>query len=220
MSIPKLYLMKKIKSYLHLWFIDHGILRAPYENFHELEGPFYRANQPSPAKIRKYKRKFFLKTIINLRGDNPTASWQILEAEACNREQITLVIIRVNSRAAPSIKVFNELKEIIETMDLPALAHCKSGADRGGLFALLYRHFRLGHPIENAMEELHWKYGHFKSAKTGILDYVFDCYLRERKPSQEFINWINNDYDPIRISATFKPTRWSQFFIDTIFRRE
>lgn len=213
-------LWSQIKSYLHFWFIDHGVLRGPHENFHMLMGPFYRSNQPSPAKIRKYKREYQLRTIVNLRGDNPKSSWQRLETQACQEEQIQLIITRVSSRAAPTKEVFRELRDIVESMELPALAHCKSGADRGGLFAVLYRHFRLGHPIEEAQQELHWKYGHFKSGKTGILDYVFECYLKERKPNQEFMHWIENDYDPQKITASFKPTRWSTFFVDVILRRE
>ena len=72
------------------------------------------------------------------------------------------------------------LKRLIEDFETPALAHCKSGADRAGMFAVLYCHFRLGQPIEEAKAQLHWTYGHFRSAKTGILDHFFESYLRYR----------------------------------------
>ncbi len=208
------------KYYLHFWLIDHGMLRGPHANFHVLEGPFYRSNQPSPAKIRKYKQQYQLKTIVNLRGDNPDSSWQRLEEEACLKEGIDLIIVRVKSREAPTKDIFLDLKRIIENLELPALAHCKSGADRGGLFAVLYRHFRLGHSIEDARSELHWKYGHFKSAKTGVLDYVFERYLSDRKHNQSFIDWIENDYDREKIMAAYHPKAWSRFLVDVILRRE
>ncbi len=211
---------EKVLSYLFLWFVDHGILRAPHENLHALEGPLYRANQPSPAKIRKYKRKYGIQTIVNLRGNNPSAAWQKLEQETCKRENIELRFARVQSREAPSKEIILELKSIIESMQLPALAHCKSGADRGGLFAVLYRHFRLGHPIEEAVEELHWKYGHFKAAKTGVIDHFFQDYLRNRRQNQTFIDWVTKDYDRAVTAENFKPERWSRFFVDVILGRE
>lgn len=210
----------RVRCYLHLWFIDHGILRSLYENRHLIGDGFYRTNQPSPRKIRKYKGKFKIRTIVNLRGDNPTSPWQKLEAEVCKNESIKLICVRVLSRDAPKKETFQELKEIIDTIELPAMAHCKSGADRGGLFAVLYRHFRLGHPIEEAMSELHWAYGHFKSSKTGILDFVFESYLKERNEGQSFMNWIENDYDRAKIREQFRPKRWSNFFVDLILRRE
>ncbi len=185
-----------------------------------LEGPLYRANQPSPAKIRKYKRRYGIKTIVNLRGDNPLAAWQKLEHETCQRENIELRFARVQSREAPSREIILELKSLIESIELPALAHCKSGADRGGLFAVLYRHFRLGHPIEQAVEELHWKYGHFKSAKTGVIDHFFQSYLHDRKPNQIFIDWVATDYDREATTASFEPKCWSRFFVDVILGRE
>ncbi len=211
---------ERLKAYLYLWFIDHGILRAPYANLHCLGGFFFRANQPSPARIRAYRRSLNIRTIVNLRGDNPNAAWQRLEEQACQQEGIKLIYARVLSRDAPKRETFRELKKVIESLELPALAHCKSGADRVGLFAVLFRHFRLGHPIEQAIEELHWKYGHFKSAKTGILDFVFDCYLKEHQKDQSFMDWIETDYDRDRIVRDFKPKRWSLFFVDVILRRE
>lgn len=196
------------------------MLRAPYANLHRLPGDFYRSNQPSPARIKRYKKELQVRTIVNLRGDNPHSPWQKLETEACDSLGITLISTRVLSRDPPKREHFRELKRIIETMELPALAHCKSGADRGGLFAVLYRHFRLGDPIEHALRELHWSYGHFKSAKTGVLDYVFESYIRERDPGQSFMNWVEEDYDPDRIRQEFKPKPWSLFFVDVILRRE
>ena len=210
----------RLKAFLHLWVVDHGFLRLPYENLHKLPGPLYRSNQPSPSKIKKYKRKYGIKTIINLRGENPGLGLYELEFETCQNLGIRLIDLRVYSRAPPSKEVLHQMKQVIETMELPAVAHCKSGADRGGLFAVMYRHIRLGHPIEEAIQELHWTYGHFKGAKTGILDYVFDCYLRERRDGQTFMDWVDHDYDRDRIRAEFKPKGWAQFFVNVILRRE
>jgi protein tyrosine/serine phosphatase len=105
-------------------------------------------------------------------------------------------------------------------MSLPALVHCKSGADRAGIFAVLYRHFRLGEPIEIAKKELHWRFGHFRGSRTGILDYFFDQYLVTREPNQTFIEWVGAAYDRDRIERDFKPAGPISFFVDSILRRE
>ena len=102
---------RRVRAYLHLWFIDHGLLRVPYENLHVLPGPLYRTNQPSPAKIRKYKRKYGIKTIVNLRGDNPAIGLYRLQLETCQQLNIRLTDLRVYSRAAPIPEVIHRIKE-------------------------------------------------------------------------------------------------------------
>ena len=37
-------------------------------------------------------------------------------------------------------------RELFRTIEYPVLIHCKSGADRAGMMAVLYRHFHLGEP--------------------------------------------------------------------------
>ena len=54
------------------------------------------------------------------------------------------------------------------------LMHCKSGADRAGLMSVLYRFLHEGVPLKEATQELSLKYGHFRQADTGILDYFFE----------------------------------------------
>ena len=41
---------------MHL--VDHGFIRAVYNNFHDLGGGMYRLSQPSPAQIRAYQKRF------------------------------------------------------------------------------------------------------------------------------------------------------------------
>jgi uncharacterized protein (TIGR01244 family) len=210
-----------------LWLVDHGFLRALYSNRFELPGPLYRSNQPSEAQILSYKQDLGLKTIINLRGYNPSQGRYQLEAKACEAAGITLINTRVHSRGLPTAEQVNELKTLIESFETPALAHCKSGADRAGIFAVLYCHFRLGQPIEEAKNQLHWTYGHFKSAKTGILDHFFESYLHDRdtengtnSPQLTFIEWVNTRYDRDHMEREFKPRGFANFWVDWVLRRE
>lgn len=203
-----------------LFLIDHGFLRAVWSNRYRLAGGLYRANQPSPRMIRLYRRRFGIRTIINLRGENQEHGFYRLEEAACNREGVHLINIKTQSRGLMTVEALERLKEIIEAVEVPALAHCKSGADRAGFFAVLWRHWRLGEPIELAVTELDWRYGHFKSAKTGQLDSFFETYLRSRKPGQALIDWIREDYDPLSIHRNFRPKPWVRWFVDDFLRRE
>ena len=109
-----LNLWQLTKANLDLWLIDHGFLRSLYSNRFLLPGPLYRSNQPSVAQIHRYKRDLGLKTIINLRGYNPTQGRYQLEAKACEEAGITLINARVHSRGLPTAKQINMLKILID----------------------------------------------------------------------------------------------------------
>jgi protein tyrosine/serine phosphatase len=112
-----------------------------------------------------------------------------------------------NARAAGLLRPFQilEMIEFIRGMELPIWVHCKSGADRTGFFCVLYRHIRLGEPIEHALQELSVRYGHVAASPTGILDHFFGFYLSCRKPFQSFEAWVREDYDPVVVAAAYKP---------------
>jgi len=202
------------------WLVDHGFIRTFWSNRYRVPGGLYRANQPSPGMVRWYKRRLGVRAILNLRGENDEYGFFRLEKRACAREGVELVNAKTWSRGLLSVEEFEHLKTVIETVETPALAHCKSGADRAGFFAVLWRHWRLGEPIESALSELHWRFGHFKSAKTGMLDHFFETYLRERKPNQTLIDWVQTDYDPAAIKASFSPKPWASWFVDDLLGRE
>lgn len=199
---------------------DHGFLRARFSNFHWIEeGVMARANQPSPQRIADYAEQGF-KTILNLRGAAPTG-YYVLEKEACAAHGIALHDIKMQSREAPSAEQINAAKALFETIAYPALMHCKSGADRAGAMAVLYKHFKMGAPIEAAVEQLRPRYLHIKHGKTGVIDYFFERYLEaHRATGQSFEAWVNAGYDRKQIKAEFKPSWWGNLVVDTILRRE
>lgn len=209
-----------LKDWSSLWFIDHGLIRTIWSNRYRVPGGLYRANQPSPGMVRWYRRRLGVRAILNLRGENDEYGFYRLEKRACIREGVRLVNAKTWSRGLLTVPELEHLKVVIETVETPAVAHCKSGADRAGFFAVLWRHWRLGEPIESALSELHWRFGHFKSAKTGMLDHFFETYLRQRKEDQSLIDWIRTDYDPEAIKASFSPQPWATWFVDDFLGRE
>lgn len=211
---------RRFRAWLDMHLVDHGMVRAVYNNFYDLGGGMYRCSQPSPGQIRKYERKFGIRTIINLRGVHDYGSY-FFEEEACRELGITLVSVKLYSRTPPSIEEVHMMRELFAQIDYPALMHCKSGADRAGIAAVLYRILHLGHPVAEAVRELSWKYGHFKQAKTGVLDFFFASYLADTaKTPMDFMTWVDTVYDEKALKAQFHDEGWASLVVDKVLRRE
>ncbi len=206
-------------SYIGMLLVDHGIFRLVYLNSHRLSDKVWRSAQPAPHQIRRFA-KAGVRTIVNLRGERDCGSYW-LERRTCRRLGIKLVNYQVRSRAAPTREELRGAARLFEEIEYPALMHCKSGADRAGLMSVLYRYLHEGVPLEEAKKELSFKYGHFRQAHTGILDYFFERYLadNEKRP-MEFFEWVDTVYDPDELKRTFQSHGWANRIVDGILRRE
>jgi protein tyrosine/serine phosphatase len=200
-------------------FVDHGIFRLAYLNLHRVGETAWRSAQPAPLQIARFKR-MGIKTIINLRGERVCGSFT-LETMACKRQGLRLETFRVRSRAAPTVAEVLGARDLFERIEYPIVMHCKSGADRVGLMSVLYLHFREGLPIAEAKSGLSLKYGHFRQADTGILDYFFERYLEDTKQQpKDFAEWVATDYDPAELSRTFNASGWANRLVNSVLRRE
>ena len=207
------------KAYRDLIWGDHGFLRLWFHNQHHIGGEMYRANQPSPTRIEELA-KLGIKTIINLRGESPKG-YYLLEKQACEKHGIKLVDFRMYSRDTPKPEEVAGIKHIFETIEYPALMHCKSGADRTGIAGVLYKHFKLGLPIDEAIEQLSLKYLHMRAGKTGMLDFFFETYLKgPAKQGIGFMEWIEGDYDRQKVKDAFMSSWIGNTWTDKILRRE
>lgn len=203
-----------------LVWADHGFLRAAFSNFHWIEpGRMARANQPSPQQVARYASMGF-KTILNLRGPGETG-YYALEREACARHGIVMIDQRMFSRDPPSREAIYEAKALFQHIEYPALMHCKSGADRAGVMAVLYKHFVMGRPLHEAVDQLRFKYLHIRQGKTGVIDYFFGRYLQETSESgKAFLDWVDQDYDPVALKAEFRASWWGTLLTERLLRRE
>lgn len=203
-----------------LVWADHGFLRTAFSNFHWIDpGKMARANQPSPQQVARYAA-MGIKTILNLRGPSDTGYYH-LEREACAANGIAMIDARMHSREPPRKDQILRAKELFDTIEYPALMHCKSGADRAGVMAVLYAHFKMGLPIDQAMEQLSLKYLHVRQGKTGMIDFFFTTYLKETaETGKPFLQWVEEDYDQPRVKAAFMGEWWANVLVDRILRRE
>jgi len=210
----------RFKAYMHSIFGDHAFLRVGFSNAHWIGPDMVRAAQPWPYQLKYWKRDG-IRTIVNLRGGFDTGFY-VLEREACERLGLKMVDFTITSREVPRRETVLGARDLFQTIEYPALMHCKSGADRAGIMSVFYRHFHLGHPIREAMTELGLRTLHMKQGKTGVLDYVFERYLEEAEPRGiSFIDWVQSDaYDRAKIKADFKADWWGTLITDRLLRRE
>ena len=210
----------RVKTYLDYLWNDHAYLRLGFSNAHWISDELVRANQPWPHQIAAWKDRG-IRTIVNLRGGFD-ASFHALEKDACERLGLNLVDFTITSREVPSRDRVVGAKRLFETLEYPALMHCKSGADRAGIMSVLYMHFRQGKTIREALEQLHLRYLHVKQGKTGVLDYTFERYLEEGEPAgMSFLEWVESPlYDPAGMKATFRAQMWGSLVTERLLKRE
>jgi len=210
----------RFRTYLNYLWNDHAYLRLRFRNAHWVSDELVRTNQPWPFQLEQWKAQG-IKTIVNLRGGFD-ASFHALEKDACERLGLTLVDFTITSREVPSRARVHGAKALFESLEYPALMHCKSGADRAGIMSVFYMHFRKGVPIREALEQLSLKYLHVKAGKTGVLDYTFERYLDQGEPKGlSFLEWVDSpDYDEAAIKADFRSNMWGRLLTDGLWKRE
>ncbi len=210
---------QRFGAWINMLFVDHGIIRLFYLNEQRVTPDLRRSAQPAPNDIKRLAKQG-IHTIVNLRGGREHGAWP-LQREACERHGIALREITVRSRGAPDKETLLELPAFFASLSYPVLAHCKSGADRAGLFSALYLLVHLKRPVAEAKKQLSLKYGHVRMAKTGVLDAFLDAYEKEGETKGiAFMDWVRDVYDPAKVESDFHEGFWASLLIDRLMRRE
>lgn len=184
-------------------WIDHAVLRVWWWNRGQISAGVFRTNQPSPARLRIH-RDAGITTILNLRGASDYAHY-LFEVEACREIGLELIDFPLRAKQAMPRDTILGLIDLLPDVPTPFVMHCKSGSDRTGFAAVIYRHVVLGEDMEDALAELSWKYIHLRRSKFGILDVFFEMYLEARTASGiGFREWVATDYDPDALTQRFR----------------
>jgi len=193
-------------AWLHFHLFDHAYLRVPWTNFDRVAEGVYRSNHPGPGRLARYRRRG-IRGILNLRGDDGEAPW-LFEEEACRNLGLELRTAKIYARKPATRAEMARLLDTMRAMPKPFVMHCKSGADRAGLAAVIYAHAIDGQPLEQAKKHLHWRYVHLKSSKTGVVDHIVEMY--ERRAAESPIGmeaWLRTEYNARDAAISFARAR-------------
>lgn len=206
-------------AWIDALFVDHAVFRLAWSNLAPvIPGKVYRCNHPTPARLARLTRSLGLRTLINLRGPAGNGS-DALSRDAAARLGLDFFDMALESRGAPQRDRILRLHDIYCRMQMPALIHCKSGADRAGLAAGLLLLFE-GASAADALRQLSLRFGHVRQAKTGILDAFFLRWQREGEGRKPFLDWVREDYNEVALRRDFRANGLASFVNDWVLVHE
>ena len=190
-------------AHIHFHLMDHAFLRVFWNNCHQVCDEVYRANQPSPSRLKFYKDKG-IKAVLNLRGFTQQ-SYALFEEDSCKNLGLDLISVPLSGSSAPQPEKLLEIIDIMDKIPKPFVLHCKSGADRAGLVSAMYLIVQKKLPVAEAKKQLSFKYLHLDFTKTGILDYIFNVFSERLKVKNiDFVDWIKQEYNTDILNSSFK----------------
>lgn len=158
------------------------------DNFYTVEqGKCYRSAQLSPDQLEYYIGKYGIKTIINLRGENPDQAWWKAEVDVAQHNNVQLYNIAMSANElTPREKLLN-LITIYDSAPTPILIHCRTGRDRTGEAAGIWVYEKMNGGNKKALKQL------------TLFPYQHSRLLH---PAKSFLlriwngrNWLINEYD-------------------------
>jgi len=157
-----------------------GLLQ--YEgNLHTVSaGVLYRSAQLSKSETLWAVREYQIKSVLNLRGAHAGQPWYDDEIIAAGELGLAHFDYPLSSKRLVTSHEIEEILDTVRKAPKPLLVHCKSGADRSGLVAALYRFSETGASAADADRELSLAYGHFPylTSRSGAMDDSFWAFVR------------------------------------------
>jgi len=158
------------------WYLDS---RWPWYHFHTIvDGELYRAGQPSPEDVATAKRRYGVKTLVNLRAERAPE----LEPEriAAQRSGIQWVDLPIPEGQPPNAE---QVAQLLALYDDPArrpiLFHCQYGSIRSAAVEALYRIEVLGESSEEALDRTR-TFGHDLEGKYPAIPAFLRSYVPRR----------------------------------------
>jgi protein tyrosine/serine phosphatase len=211
-------------AWLNAFFVEHNFTNFIRRNFHKISDQAYRSSQPTMGQLETIVKKYGIKTVLNLKGENRNNGYFLLEERKCQDLGVALVSAKIFSRSFPDYNRLKDIKEKLESIEYPVLIHCKAGADRAGIVSTLYQHFIEKKPIEETDQLSFWPYGHVRYSKAGKSDFFFEEYVRYNRENPDkqldLLTWNRDVFDREDAEKNFVMHPWADFIYDYILRRE
>lgn len=122
-----------------------------FYNFKKINNELYKSGQPDLNFLYWLKRKYGIKTIVNLRNEV-----EVFERKFAENYKIDLIHLPIT----PFLKDPNKetilwfLRLFQDPQSLPVLMHCRRGKDRTGAMIALFRLLHQNWPIQKVLEEM------------------------------------------------------------------
>lgn len=149
-------------------------------NFHVVvSGQIYRSSQMNGEDLAHCINKYGIKSVLNLRGENPTTSWHQTEIETAAKMNVVHYDRSLGSGKELTLEEMNDLVNLLQQAPKPMLIHCLGGADRSGLVSALYCYAIDNEKPEQADKQLTIWYGHVPLIRPKVIamDNSFWCYV-------------------------------------------
>lgn len=144
-------------------------------NFHPITaGEAYRSAQLDRDEFEYYIKKYNIRSIVNLRGENPDTPWYIEEEKVSAEHNVAHYDIALSASREPTDEEVRRLMEIFKSASRPVLIHCQGGADRSGLVAAMWKVIVDRESKSEAEKQLSVLYGHIPMGKKKAMDHFFE----------------------------------------------
>ncbi len=152
-----------------------GVYMRVQGNFHPITpGEAYRSAKLDREKLEHYIKKYNIKSIVNLIGEDPRKPWYQEELQVSAQHNIKHYDITLSATEEPTDDAVRKIEEIFHHAPRPVLMHCKGGSDRSGLAAAMWKVIVDKEPKSEARKQLSILYGHLPFGKTSAMDHFFD----------------------------------------------
>jgi protein tyrosine phosphatase (PTP) superfamily phosphohydrolase (DUF442 family) len=176
-----------------------------------LPGRVYRCGQLSGPELEKILRQHGIRTVVNLRGYSPTLPWYQEECLATHDLNVNQEDICFSANRLPSAPELRRLVEVLDRTEYPILLHCRHGADRTGLSAVVVLLLQNGVDLPQARRQLSLRFGHLPLGRQTYLDQFFDLYADwltargwEHAP-ERFREWLSESNFPGDCQCRLEP---------------
>jgi protein tyrosine/serine phosphatase len=181
-------------------------------NFHTVvPGQVYRCAQLSPEALDALIQEKGIRTVVNLRGCGIPLPWYAAECRVTHRLNVNQEDIAFSASRLPAVQEVRQLIRVLDRTEYPILLHCRQGADRTGLAAVVVLLLLTDTPFAEARKQLGLRYGHIPVERCGHLDRFFDVYEDWLKRQgmvhsrQNLRCWAENAYCPAECRCTLEP---------------
>ena len=138
MIIRKLFSKRAFAVYGLLFLFLLGMVWY-HAGFQELiPDEVYGSHQMSADTLEERIKEHNIKSVINLRGENPQHQWYLDEKEVTEKLKIRQYDCPLSSKFLPPRKTLHDAIRALEESPKPVLIHCELGVDRTGWMCMCY----------------------------------------------------------------------------------